>query len=339
MFSTDTNASDTKEARRISSLSEIWGEPGTVTRGMWEVGGDLSGLHDAIPIIAVRGATDGPTLWIQGSIHGDEPNSSWVITSLAKEVDPQELKGRLLLVPILNMAAFRDRTTFTPIDNVELYRAFPGRPDGSYTYQLAFAIEQELMKLADYLIDVHSGTAIYFCTDFTSYPGELEASAVSEQMALAAGCPVVVRRLVRTEAENHLMFMYACSQGIPAIMISNGGHRRVEPQFTRPLMDQCLNVMRYIGILPGDFPPIDRSRLLEGIFYTHCKRGGFVFNEVNIGDWVVKDQVLARLYDVFGNEVDVVRCPHEKAQVIETGTGVLHAGELVAEFFVPLNGK
>lgn len=339
MDSTTNNVNNMKEIRRISSLSEIWGEPGTLTRGLWQVGSDLTGLKDAIPVIGVYGVKEGPTLWIQGSIHGDEPNSSWVVTTLSSAIDPNTLRGKLVLLPILNTAAFRARTTPTPVDNVELYRAFPGNKDGSYTNQLAYDIEQEFLKTADYLIDVHSGTAVYFCTDFTSYPGGFKASEVSEQIALATGCSTVVRRMVRTKAENHLMFMYACSRGIPAIMISNGGHRRVEQQFTQPMIDQCLNVMRYLKMLPGDPPTMERSRLLEGIFYSHCKRGGFVFNEAKVGDWLVKDQVIARLYDVFGNEVDVVSCPHERAQLIETGSGVLHPGELVAEFFVPLTSE
>lgn len=329
---------NTKEVRRVPSLSDLFSGPGTVTRGLWEAGSDNVGLRDVIPVIAIEGIKDGPTLWVQGSIHGDEPNSSWVVTSLTKEVEPNSFNGRLVLLPILNMAAFRARVTPTPVDNVELYRAFPGNPNGSYTYQLANEIEQELLKTANYLIDVHSGTSIHFCTDFTSYPGGLQVSQKAEEIALAAGCPIVVRRNIQTEAEKHIMFVYASAQGIPSIMISNGGHRRVEPEFTQPLVNQCLNVMRYLGMLPGEFPQLDRSRLLQGIFYTFCRKGGFVFNEAQPGDWLVKDQVIARLYDVFGREVDVVRCPHEKAQLIEVATGVLHSGELIGEFFVPLNG-
>jgi predicted deacylase len=321
----------------VSSLQELDLPRGTVSKGTWQLGGDTTGAMDVIPVIVVQGAEEGPTLWIQGCIHGDEPSAAWVVSSLAREVDPKALKGRLILLPALNVTAFRARQTPTPIDNVDLYRAFPGNPTGSYTYQIAYAIKQDLLNVADAMIDVHAGTSIHVCIEFTSYPGGLKASGKAEAMALVTGSPIVVRRNVQSEAEEHIMFMYACAQGIPSIMISNGGHRRVEPEIFQPLINQCLNVMCHLGMIPGEPVEPDWSKLLEGIYYTFCTEGGFVFNEVKNGDWLEKGQVIARIYNIYGEEVEAVRCPHTKALLIESASGVLYPGELIAEFFVPMS--
>ena len=81
----------------------------------------------------------------------------------------------------------------------------------------------------------------------------------------------------------------------------------------------------------------DRSKLLDGIFYDFCTRGGFVFYDAAVGDWLEKGQVFARMFNVYGEEVEAIRCSHDKALLVETATGVLNPGELIAEFFVPTN--
>jgi len=320
----------------VSSLSEVRTEPGTIERGLWHIGSDPSGLSEPIPIIVMNGKEDGPTLWIQGCIHGDEFAAAWAVTSLAREIDPKELKGRLILLPILNISAFRARRGSSPIDNVELYRAFPGSPSGSYTAQIAHAISKELVAIADYMIDVHSGNSIYRCVQFASYPGGMAASAKAEEIALATGSPIVVRRNEWAENEKAIMFMYACSQGIPSVMISVGGHRRIEPQFIQPLIESCKGVMRFIGMIPGEAVALDRSKLLKGIYYIFSTKGGFVLREAENGSWLEKGQIIVRLYNVYGEEVEVIRCPFDKALLIETPDGALYPGELVAELFLPL---
>lgn len=325
------------EAFRVRSLQELRCAPGTTSKGVWQIGSDTTGRLDEVPAMVVQGAAEGPTLWIQGAVHGDEPNAAWTVTSLAGAVHPQTLRGRLILLPVLNVAAFRARVNPTPCDHEELYRAFPGDPHGSYTAQLGHAIGQDLLKVADYLIDVHSGTPIYFCADFASYPGGLRASEKSEEMARATNSPIIVQRRVQSEREKQIMFMYACSQGIPSVMISNGGHRRVEEEFYGSLRNMCLNVMRHLRMIPGEVQLADRSAILRGINYTFCTKAGFVFYEAENGDWLTKDQVLARLCDVFGNEVEAIRCPYDKAQLIERAYGVLFPGELVAEWFLPMS--
>jgi predicted deacylase len=133
------------------------------------------------------------------------------------------------------------------------------------------------------------------------------------------------------------MFMYACSQGIPSIMITNEGHRRVEPEIVQPLIRQCLNVMRYLEMIPGEKTRLDRSKILKGVYYSFSTKGGFIFNEVKIGDWLKKDQVISRIYNVFGEETEVIRCPYERALLVVAVSGVLYPGETVAEYFLPMS--
>ena len=77
--------------------------PGEVARGVIPVGRGFDGPIE-IPAIVARGVEDGPVLWIDGATHGDEPEGSIACWNLAREVNANQLRGALVLVPILNLS-------------------------------------------------------------------------------------------------------------------------------------------------------------------------------------------------------------------------------------------
>ena len=67
----------------------------------------------------------------------------------------------------------------------------------------------------------------------------------------------------------------------------------VEPEDVNKLIDGCMNVMRYLKILPGNAPPVENPVWIEriaavtsdtpGIFYPLVKRGSYVQQGMKIG--------------------------------------------------------
>src|SRR5262245_49768787 len=109
-----------------------------------------------IPImVAKRGS--GPTWLLTGANHGDEYEGPLALMALARNLPLDRLNGRIIIVPGLNMPAYRAGTRVSPIDQVNLNRAFPGDRDGTPTMILAHYVETVLMPLADYAMDFHSG--------------------------------------------------------------------------------------------------------------------------------------------------------------------------------------
>lgn len=72
-------------------------------------------------------------------------------------LDPDDVSGRIIIVPALNYPAFRAGTRTSPIDRGNLNRSFPGRPDGSVTEKIADYVTRQLLPLADIVLDFHSG--------------------------------------------------------------------------------------------------------------------------------------------------------------------------------------
>src|SRR3954471_18085660 len=110
--------------------------------------------HIPIPLMVAKRGT-GPTVLLTGANHGDEYEGPLALMALMRELPLDHLSGRIIIVPALNVPAYRAGTRVSPIDQVNLNRVFPGDRNGTTTMMLAHYIETVLMRLANYAIDFH----------------------------------------------------------------------------------------------------------------------------------------------------------------------------------------
>ena len=78
----------------------------------------------------MNGAEGGPCFWVNGAIHGDEPEGPLACQIALAEVDPARLSGTLVLCPVLNVPAFEAAQRGNPADTFtyDMNRIYPGRP-------------------------------------------------------------------------------------------------------------------------------------------------------------------------------------------------------------------
>ncbi|MGO1117674.1 N(2)-acetyl-L-2,4-diaminobutanoate deacetylase DoeB [Rhodovibrionaceae bacterium A322] len=109
-----------------------------------------------IPITVIANG-EGPTALLTGANHGDEYEGPVALFDLARRLQPEEINGRVILVPAMNFPAFKAATRTSPIDRGNMNRAFPGAPDGSVTEKIADYFQRHLLPLADAVLDIHAG--------------------------------------------------------------------------------------------------------------------------------------------------------------------------------------
>ncbi|MBA1275664.1 N(2)-acetyl-L-2,4-diaminobutanoate deacetylase DoeB [Stutzerimonas azotifigens] len=109
-----------------------------------------------IPLTVVKNGA-GPTALFTGGNHGDEYEGPLALTKLARELDVEQVRGRVIIVPFMNLPAVHAGTRTSPIDRGNLNRSFPGRPDGSVTEKIADYFQRTLLPMADLVLDIHSG--------------------------------------------------------------------------------------------------------------------------------------------------------------------------------------
>ncbi len=108
------------------------------------------------PICVVRNG-DGPTAILTGANHGDEYEGPVALAKLAVELMPEQIEGRVIIVPFFNYPAFRAGRRTSPLDGGNMNRSFPGDPDGTPTEKMADYFQRYLLPICDFVLDIHAG--------------------------------------------------------------------------------------------------------------------------------------------------------------------------------------
>ena len=130
--------------------------PGTAVRGIIPVTELAGGTSLDIPVVVVNGANDGPCFWVNGAIHGDEPEGPLACQIALAEVDPTQLSGALVMCPVVNVQAFNVAERGNPGDTFtyDMNRIYPGRPDGYLSERVAAAHAAAMGPVADFEISL-----------------------------------------------------------------------------------------------------------------------------------------------------------------------------------------
>jgi N-alpha-acetyl-L-2,4-diaminobutyrate deacetylase len=154
-----------------------------------------------LPIVSIKNGR-GPTLVFTGGNHGDEYEGPIALMKLARALDPGEISGRVIVIPALNYPAVMAGTRVSPIDGVNMNRAFPGERGGTVSAMIAHYVQTKILTLADVLLDIHSGGKTMMFSPFACYH-QIPDRAVMEQAKaamLAFGAPISLE-LVELDAE------------------------------------------------------------------------------------------------------------------------------------------
>jgi predicted deacylase len=104
---------------------------GVTQRHLIQLPGATLAGDEPRPIVTVCGAKTGPVLFVNAGVHGGEYPAIEAVIRLGRTLDPKAIAGTVILMPVLNLPAFRKRTMFVcPVDNVNPNRVFQGDPNG-----------------------------------------------------------------------------------------------------------------------------------------------------------------------------------------------------------------
>jgi N-alpha-acetyl-L-2,4-diaminobutyrate deacetylase len=142
----------------------------------------------------------GKGLVVFGSNHGNEYEGPVAIRHLMRTIEPARVRGRIILVPVLNPAAFRAGTRDSTLDDrVNLNRAFvegAGRRPGlaGITHRIADFVRTAIWPHVHVVIDLHSGGEVarfMLCTSFHPID-DPEQGRLIEETARWFGTPLIM---------------------------------------------------------------------------------------------------------------------------------------------------
>ena len=206
-----------------------------------------------VPIVTICGQ-EGPTVLCVGGVHGDEFEGPAALMRLIRDLKPEDVMGRIIFIPALNSPAFSALSRTSPLDGVNLNRAFPGDPLGGPTAMIADFIEQNIIPLCSGIVDLHSGgkASIFVpCALFTKTE-DPELSEKNKALALAMALPVIWQ--LGRHNDNRSLNGAAARANIPMIAAELDGGGGVNPGITDRAEAGLKRCLKFLGVL-SDAPP------------------------------------------------------------------------------------
>lgn len=256
-----------------------------------------------IPItIVARGR--GPTALVLGGNHGDEYQGQIAAMKLARQLTPEMICGRIILIPSLNFPAARAATRLSPVDGMNMNRAFPGEAEGPVTSQIAHYLRTVIFPICDVVIDIHSGgRSMEFvpCAHMHLVPDREQRARMFAAM-LAWGTDFAF--LYADIAGTGLLPVEAEKQGKLVVTTELGGGECVPAAIHRIAQSGLRNVLIHAGVLRGreqtreslGKAPVILTQALNREDYILAPESGVFEIAVDLGAKVKRGQTIGYIH-------------------------------------------
>jgi N-alpha-acetyl-L-2,4-diaminobutyrate deacetylase len=292
-----------------------------------------------VPIMVINHGA-GPTALVLAGNHGDEYPGQVAILKLMRSLETEQVRGRLILIPALNLPAAKAATRLSPLDGKNLNRAFPGRADGSVTEMIAHYLTSELFPRAEIVIDIHTGgrsVDFYPCAHMHLVPNPAQRKAMMEG-TLAWNSDFAF--LYTDVAGTGLLPVEAERQGKVVITTEMGGGEPVPARIHRLTQDGLRNVLIHFGLLAGKkttrselgLPPTRWVQSLDREDYRFAPESGIYENLVDLGDAVMTGQAVGQIHFLErpDREPTPVIAPSPGILIASRGPALVAQGDCVA---------
>lgn len=250
-----------------------------------------------IPITVIQNG-DGPTALLTGANHGDEYEGPIALQDLAFTLQPDDMCGRVIIVPAFNFPAYRAATRTSPIDKGNMNRSFPGRPDGTPTEKIADYFQRVLVPLADIVFDFHSGGKtldfVPFAAAHVLEDKTQQAACVAAMNAFNAPYSVMLR-----EIDNVGMYDTAVeAMGKVFASTELGGGGTATAKSVAIAKKGLRNLLIHAGILHGEMQidPTIHIDMPDGDCFVFSTEEGLFEPMIDLGEAVAKGDVVARVW-------------------------------------------
>lgn len=265
---------------------------------------NLGGWANLMIPICVIARGKGPTVLVLGGNHGDEYQGQIAAMKLTRELTPEMVSGRIILIPSLNFPAACSATRLSPIDGMNMNRAFPGQPEGAVTSQIAHFLTTVLFPMCDVVIDIHSGgRSMEFvpCSTMHLVPDRAQRARMFEAM-LAWNADFAF--LYADIAGTGLLPVEAENQGKLVVTTEMGGGECIPADVHRLTQGGLRNVLVHIGLLQGraktrsslGLPPVTLVQALHREDYLLAPESGIFEVALDLGARVKKGQTVGFIH-------------------------------------------
>lgn len=288
----------------------------------------VTGAEVDLPVRVVHGREDGPTVWVDAAIHGDEAVGVEVVRQVLADLDPKTFRGTLIAVPVVNVLGFMTGSRYLP-DRRDLNRSFPGSARGSLAGRIAHLLMTEVVSKCEVGIDLHTGSDRR--TNLPQIRADLE-DARTRELAAAFAAPLMMHARLRDGS----LRSAAREQGAAVLLYEGGEAWRMDPWAISAGVLGVRRVLAALGMtdpVAEDPPPPSAVSWRSG--WVRARGTGMLHLEVELGQRVTRGERLGGLFDSFGKRVRLVHADRDglvigrtEAPLVNSGDAVVHLAEV-----------
>jgi predicted deacylase len=299
----------------------------------------------AVPVVMLKNGA-GPTILLMAGNHGDEFEGQIALTRLARDLTPEEIRGRVIIMSATNLPAAQAGLRTSPIDDGNLNRCFPGNARGTPTQMIAHYIEEILMPVADFAVDLHSGgTSLYYPATLLRGMGDsAETRAKLSRLQTAFDLPYawIFTGGGGRDSSAPTAMGAANRKGVVSVMAELGGGGAVTPDILRQTERGLRRVLHALGMLPDyqpDPPRGTRELNICGSIYAYDS--GVYEPLKDIGDEVSLDELVAQIHhpDRPWQQPDELRSQYTGMILCKRALGRVERGDAIFQVARDVRGR
>lgn len=291
----------------------------------WAPAQTFASIATPVPVLVAHGSRPGPTVCLTAAIHGDELNGIEMVRRLMYQLEPANLSGSVIGIPIVNLDGFRRGERYLA-DRRDLNRYFPGTPTGSSAARVAHSLFSEIIVHCQFLVDLHTGSLRR--VNHAQLRGDMTQPEIVEFARTFGGITV----LHGTAASGTLRGA-AAKAGIPTVTMEAGGPNRLEEDAVDSGVKAIETMLDNLGMR--------KTRRFwsspQPVFYEsqwlRADQGGILMSKVRLNEQVRRGQVLGTVTDPVTNTGSAIIAPFNgrllgmaENQVVHTGFAAYHLG-------------
>ncbi len=289
----------------------------------------------SIPVAVIHGAKPGPVLALVSGAHGTEYASIIALEKLIQSLDPAQISGTVIILPLVNLASFDQKIPHVnPVDGKSMNRYYPGNASGTQTERASWLITKQVVERCDYLIDYHGGDLDENLRPYSYWPksGNAKQDAITRDMTLAFGLDTIIVWSDRPKDPNASRYLdnAANTRGKPAIAVEAGYSGTVPPEDVQALVNGTLSVMRYLKMLPGAPALLEHPVWIGKIDTVASDQPGIFYPLVQRGTYVAQGMKIGYVTDYFGKVIHEATAPAAGVVLYICGVPSMKKGDTVA---------
>ena len=298
---------------------------------------DDQGNKTFLPISIIKGEKEGPVFTMVAGVHGYEYPPIVAVQELLQEINPKELTGTLIVIPIASTNSFYTRTPFKNLnDGVNLNNAFPGKASGTVTQKIAHLITTEIIPVTDVFLDIHGGDASEDLLPFICYYNNEQKPAqtkLAQQLSEVSGFEYIVSYpyTLKDDEPAKYAFKQAVQDGKTALSIESGKLGNVQEEAVSLIVKGVFNMLDKMKMYTSTSTVesnLNRVRLNSQAYIRSPNQGVF-YSALLAGDTILKGELVGIIKDEFGKLLAEVRAPKTGIILYKIGTPPVSKGETI----------